>query len=181
MEYAMWGWPDAVVAAIVAAAVSYLIAAKSNYVNSVTVERSKWIERLRFNIATFSGIARSLSYKFSADVIKANSSEHVTAIRDMNVLIATIKLQLNPGGTVDKHIISLLDKMPALSETINSASALRRADDLLIAHSQWLLKDEWEKVKREARMFSWVFSSSTERLRSIRYTEFCRTHDVDKV
>ena len=37
-----------------------------------------------------------------------------------------------------------------------------KADKLLISHSQWLLKAEWEKVKFEARgpLYRWLHSSN---------------------
>jgi hypothetical protein len=50
--------------------------------------------------------------------------------------------------------------MPALANSRNGEK-LRIADDLLIKHSQWLLKSEWEKVKSETRGFvlkRWVRS-----------------------
>lgn len=109
-----------------------------------------------------------------------NSDEHVSAIQQMNDLNSLIKLQLNPGGDVDKNIIRLIDHIPHLAEDIKTGDALRHADDLLIAHAQWLLKDEWEKVMREARMFGWVWASCAERTRRRKYNEFCLSHDVTK-
>jgi hypothetical protein len=70
-----------------------------------------------------------------------------------------IYLQLNPFGLIETNVAKILKKMPSLAEK-KDGKELREADDLLIAHSRWLLKAEWEKVKYEAsgllRPFLWV-------------------------
>jgi hypothetical protein len=54
---------------------------------------------------------------------------------------------LNPEGLNDKKIIELIDKIPDLTgdrQELNDAMAE------LINTSQLLLKEEWEKVKKES-------------------------------
>lgn len=138
----------AFVGVILTTLVTLLNARRSLYVNAVTTERSRWINNLRENISAFSGKLRTLSYYTTLGDIPKD--EHKKIISDVNTLISLIRLQLNPFGEIDGNIIQLLEKMPTLAEKPNGET-LRTADDLLIRHSQWLLKAEWEKVKYETR------------------------------
>ena len=60
-----------------------------------------------------------------------------------------IKLQLNPFNEIDANLLSILDEF---TDSFNNPTDFMWAshDYLLIAHAQWLLKAEWEKVKSEA-------------------------------
>jgi hypothetical protein len=60
-------------------------------------------------------------------------------VEKINRLISLVSLQLNPFGEIDKNILTILAKMPALAGSPNGQK-LRIADELLIKHSQWLLK-----------------------------------------
>jgi hypothetical protein len=118
------------------------------YLNAVTVERSKWINALRDNIASFSGALRTLSFR--AETKSLDDDAKIAAITKINKLISLIHLQLNPHGTIERNIATILEQMPALAEKPDG-EALRKKDRLLVDHCQWLLKAEWEKVKYEAR------------------------------
>jgi hypothetical protein len=133
---------------IISAFVAWSTALRGQYVNAVTVERSKWINALRENIASFSGALRTLSFRAETKQLDDNSK--IAAVTEINKLISLIYLQLNPHGTIERNIATVLEQLPALAERADGA-ALRSKDKLLIAHCQWLLKAEWEKVKYEAR------------------------------
>lgn len=170
---------SAVIVASIAAAVSlisaffnYFISRRTTYLNSVTVERSKWIDKLRTNISTFSGLVRTLSFRSATD---KKTSEYLQTIEKVNGLISLITLQLNPEGEIDRKLICLLERIPSLAEKQNS-DALVRADKLLIAHSQWLLKAEWEKVKAEARGQR-VWDGYYRHL--CKYRQFCLEHNIE--
>ena|ERR1700729_1491485 len=172
---------SAVLAAVVAALVSVLVATRNNYMQAVTAERSKWIDKLRENISTFSGKTRTFSYKIVHRITPFNSPEYVDAIDEINKLIALIKLQLNPKGEVDGNLIRLLDKIPSLADNPSDLGAkLRRADNLLIQHAQWLLKDEWEKVKRETNLFGPLFARARETDRQVAYKSFCKRTGIEE-
>ena len=178
---------SAVVVAIIAAAISLIgalinvyVSRRSTYLNAVTAERSKWIDKLRSNISTFSGLVRTLYFRLVADKAFFRTPEYYDLVKQVNGLIPMIKLQLNPAGEIDRRLVSLLDRIPHLAENPES-DALIRADTLLIEHSQWLLKAEWEKVKSEAR---WVvgFGQWAKQTRHLSaYRRFCHTHDITSV
>jgi len=140
--------PVAIIAAIIGAGVSYVIAGRNVYINSITAERSKWIEKLRTNIAAYSAAIahtklRSVGAQENQAVLLREKLEQV------NDLAALIQLQLNPRGKIDRNILKIVETICVRSTT--SVKLIQRADDLLISHAQWLLKAEWEKVKYEAR------------------------------
>jgi hypothetical protein len=132
--------------------VSVLISRKSTYINSVTAERAKWIANLRNNISEYSGTLAYVAYKLhhdNAEYVVSSAAEDV--LKRMEILETTIKLQLNPNAKIDANIIALLDSISFLVEGGPSAPKYAKADQLLVRHTQWLLKEEWEKVKYEAR------------------------------
>ncbi len=157
---------------IISAFIAWLIASKALYVNAVTVERSKWINALRENIASVSGKLRTLSFRAEANIL--DDPTRTAAIAEINNLISLIYLQLNPFGTIERNIVIILERMPGLAERQNGAQ-LRQEDNLLIRHCQWLLKAEWEKVKYEANWFllrPWLWLKRQWYL--CRYRRFCR-------
>src|SRR3990172_6349073 len=86
---------------ILSALISKLISGRTLYVNAVTVERSKWIDKLRENIATCSGYLRTLSYQTEVADIRAtvapiSLAEQDALVKEINKLISLLSLQLNP-------------------------------------------------------------------------------------
>jgi hypothetical protein len=122
--------------------------------NVVTAERSKWIEKLRANLAKYSAVAHAVFYKAKNEDYEPGgktSAEYYSLLRELQDLRSLLKLQLNPRGKIDQNIIVLIDQIYELSRTWTFASQLANAERLLVLHAQWLLKAEWEKVKSEAR------------------------------
>ena len=140
--------PVAILSALIAAMVSYSIAARNVYISTVTAERSKWIDKLRSNLAAYSAAIAHAQLR-----IVGEQENQVVLVREkleqINDLAALIQLQLNPRGVIDLNILKLVETITIRRTT--SVKLIQRADDQLIAHSQWLLKAEWEKVKFEAR------------------------------
>lgn len=155
--------------------VSSVISRRSVFVNSVTLERSKWIEKLRSNLADFYSATSNLHFL----ALKADPNERVfdvepDLVREVEKLAALIRLQLNPKGEIDTNIILLLGHIPHIA--CEKSDLFGTAQDLLILHSQWLLKEEWEKVKVEASGFlkrAWFCKKANTR--KLDYFEFCKT------
>ena len=111
---------SAVVVAILAAAISLIgaliniyVARRSTYLNAVTAERSKWIDKLRSNISTFSGLVRTLYFRLLADKAFFRTPEYYDLVKQVNGLIPMIMLQLNSAGEIDRRLVSLLDRNSA--------------------------------------------------------------------
>lgn len=154
------------------AIVSAIVSRRSSYISSVTVERSKWIDKLRSNLADLLGVLGSIHLK-TADKVYSGSASYFEDRKRADTLIATITLQLNPRGAVDKNMIQLLEKMPTEAE--RAGSDYRKAEKALILHSQFLLKEEWEKVKYESRLgIMRCLAWSGQRRRECEYTQFSR-------
>lgn len=154
----------AVSGVILSALVSALISRRTNYLNVVTAERSKWIEKLRGNLAKYSAAAHAVFYKAkNEDWQKGPSTEYYALLRELQDLRSLLKLQLNPKGKIDQNIIVLVDRIYELSRTWTFGGQLTGAERLLVLHAQPLLKAEWEKVKSEARgPLRWVGSKYSE-------------------
>ena len=163
---------------LLSAIVSAFVSRRSSYIASVTSERSKWIDKLRTNIAELLGALGQMHIKHAASKDYRNSGTHFEDIRKVDTLIATITLQLNPRGSIDKNMIRLLERSPREADALNSATQFRAAERALILHSQFLLKEEWEKVKYESRLAITRPLAWWGRCRRAReYREFCRTQE----
>jgi len=164
----------ALMGVLFSALVSALVARRGTYIATVTAERSKWIDSLRRNISEALGTASYLHGLILEEGVEGINEGDNELLRKTAVLLATIRLQLNPLGEIDANIILLLRAMPTW---------VRRDDDtydgfetLLIRHSQWLLKEEWEKVKYESRGISRFLTEPFKRYRRLRgYRDFCRS------
>jgi hypothetical protein len=157
---------------LISALIAFTSARKSLYINSVSIERSKWIERLRQNIATCSGQLLTLSLKITGGDDFAKTKECTDYADKINALVSLIKLQLNARGRIDRNIIKILDALPTLALQKNPDKFFAM-EHLLILHSQWLLKMEWQTVKYEA---AGIFRKTGLRLKAVvlmcRYRNF---------
>ena len=164
------------------ALVTYLNAGRTVYISSITVERSKWIDKLRTNIAGFSGALLGASLKMKLLLDRKETKSKVTideienAVSKSNEYVTLIQLQLNPFGVIDKNLLALLEGFELNENT--TWEAVLDYDKAVIAHSQWLLKIEWEKVKYEAR--GWLYRllhMGWERRRLHAYRAWVQTTD----
>jgi hypothetical protein len=132
-----------------------LIAGRNVYISSITAERSKWLDKLRTNLSTY--YSASSSMKFRIEVIKTFTEKNKAdldvkdmfdSLEKLEELASLLRLQLNPQGLIDGNVIELIEAVELYQNVDHhSVSDLR---NMIISHSQWLLKAEWEKVKWEA-------------------------------
>lgn len=157
---------------ITASWLSFVVSRKTVYLNTVTVERSKWIDKLRRNISNVVTLARDMDIKMYLDNEFCVTNAYLIASKKLTGAMTLVRLQLNPAGHIDSNILSLMD---AIDGSIGSQDydSLER---LIIRHSQWLLKEEWEKVKYESSGFwSRLWSRYKARRRARDYNAFCKT------
>jgi hypothetical protein len=119
---------------------------RTTFINSVTAERVKWIQKLRNNISKFCG----RTYHWMMTQQELAPEEALKLKRELDELRMLIKLQLNPKGNYDKKIIRLIDEIPEHTDAQDTTIAKSLLQDMIIV-SQNLLKEEWEKVKRESK------------------------------
>ncbi|MGD9885185.1 MAG: hypothetical protein AB7J30_16235 [Hyphomicrobium sp.] len=123
--------------------------------NSVTAERVKWINALRENVAELTGLTYNWSASGTWDETsgepgqdKERQKARDETVLKLDRLQMLIKLQLNP--IEDQAIISKLDELRGHTHKFR-IDQLKADLSALISMVQALLKDEWEKVKDEAR------------------------------
>lgn len=124
---------------------NYRVARRTAFINTVTVERIKWIEKLRDNISTFCG----LTHTWRSSELEGKSDE-LEMLKQLDKLRYLIRLQLNPGGEYDKEIESLIAEIPDLTHETQVDRLKGKINDLIVV-SQKLLKNEWDKVKEESK------------------------------
>jgi hypothetical protein len=77
----------------------------------------------------------------------SGSVEYDQLAKDIVETAALIRLQLNPEGKIDANIIALIT---AIQDWVGEQE-YKNLERTLVRHVQWLLKEEWERVKFEAR------------------------------
>lgn len=123
----------------------YRATRKASFINTVTNQRVKWIEQLRQDISTFSG----LTHTWCSSELEGRPEE-LEVLKEIDKLRHVIRLRLNPDGTLDKKIESLVQRIPEVTH-ISMRKELLSTLEELTATTQKLLKEEWEKVKAESK------------------------------
>lgn len=138
----------AAIAATFGALASLLVSGRTVYINSVTAERSRWIEKLRGNIGKLSTALIYLHLSIKAKELDDSSKDRLQA-KTVELLeaISELGLQLNPNGLIDGNVLRIVE---LIINAVEDQKRLDEAHTLLMTHSRWLLKEEWEKVKAEA-------------------------------
>mgnify|MGYP003109929006 CR=1 FL=1 len=138
----------AVCGVILSAFSAFVTGRRSVYISSVTAERSKWIEKLRSNIAELLQVCAAINND------RQCSKSYDDKRNKADGLIALISLQLNPADKdgIDKNLIAHLKILVEATE--KPGAEFRKEEKKFVRHSQFMLKEEWEKVKTEAR--GWI-------------------------
>jgi hypothetical protein len=123
---------------------NYRTSRRTAFINTVTSERVKWLDKLRESISSFCG----LTYTWSVSRLEGKPNE-AEVLKEIDKLRHLIRLQLNPDGTYDRAIEALIARIPTLTHE-TQAKELEKALSELVEVSQKLLKAEWEKVKEES-------------------------------
>ena len=124
------------------------VASRSVYINSVTAERSKWIDALRKSLADYSAAAERVISRRNDNKYE-HSAEWATDIQSMRTHLSSLKMRLNPREAMAQNLIDAARK-------VDQAARLHRwtdvdlASEIMVRHGQWVLKFEWNRVKLEA-------------------------------
>ncbi len=118
---------------------------KTNFINTVTNQRIKWIEQLRQDIASFLG----LTHTWCESEVEGKPEE-TEILKELDRLRHLIQLRLNADATLDRKIASLIRKIPDLTHLSQKEERLKAMNELSTL-SQQLIKEEWEKVKKESK------------------------------
>jgi hypothetical protein len=128
--------------------VGYRNSRKTNYINSVTSSRIKYIQDIRNKISEFCGLVCSSNLIYhTSHSLAATPEKQFELQRELDKLKYLIKLHLNPEDTYwDDKILKLIDEIIAIADR----DPQEKVDDL-ITITQFLLKLEWEGAKMESQ------------------------------
>jgi hypothetical protein len=124
---------------------NYRLSKKTTFINTVTSERIKWMEKLRNNISEFCGLTYNWCIAEPEDQISKH--EHIEKIDKLRYVI---RLQLNPRDGHDQIIEKLIFEIPTFTHRSQEIELKQKINELIV-QSQSLLKLEWERVKDESR------------------------------
>jgi hypothetical protein len=124
---------------------TYRISRRTSFINTVTNERIQRIERLRQNISSFCGLTHTWCW-MSPD----EQQKQTEIFRNIDKLRYLIRLQLSPEGKQELKIQELIAKIPDLTNEFQQYELMNAINEL-VSSTQLLLKEEWEKVKKESK------------------------------
>jgi len=117
-------------------------AKKTTFINSITTSRIKYIQELRNTIAELCSLVTSYKSRIS----RLSYKDHFELLKQTNKLKYQIRLYLNPADEYwDEKILELINQI-VIKKDIDPQNKI----DELIIITQFLLKLEWEGVKRES-------------------------------
>jgi hypothetical protein len=116
---------------------------KTLFVNTVTAERAKWRQDQRTAVSDLSRLTHT-----------ALASPQPETLAKLNESRVAIRLRLNPSTEhkhmLDQAILAALGRLVPLVEATDRSGALECLEQIETT-MQSLLKQEWDKSKREAR------------------------------
>ena len=120
---------------------------KTIFINSVTAARIQYIQSLRNGISEFCGLV----YAYHGNGLKTGSAEAFEIQKRYDNLRYLIELHLNiEDDFFDTKILSMIKGIRNIKDG-TSISDVDKAIDPLILIMQYLLKLEWEGVKKESQ------------------------------
>lgn len=139
---------------------------KTTFINSITTSRIKYIQELRNTIAELCSLVTSYKSRIS----KLDYSDHFELLKQTNKLKYQIRLYLNPADEFwDNKMLELTNQI-VLKDDIDPQNKI----DELIVITQFLLKLEWEGVKRESE--KGIISELEKREMYMKYVELYKAH-----
>lgn len=132
---------------IVKAVTDWFTTSRSKYVDVIAAERIKWVGELRSDVREFGFHADEVSHQFRQKPFDQEAANKAleSASRHLN----NILLKLNLGDPLDLTVLALISRVGAIAKT-GSLQEYAMAKSALTRYASYLLKDEWEKAKREA-------------------------------
>ena len=99
---------------------------------------------MRQDVASFVGLTHN--WAMSSEEEQSNKTEY---LKEIDRLRYVIRLRLNPVDTPDRKITALIKEIPELTHESQRDKLEKKLEELTVA-TQEMLKDEWEKVKKES-------------------------------
>lgn len=176
----------AVVAAFIAligvalkAATDWLTTSRSKYVEVIAAERIKWVGQLREDFREFGLQLDEVSYQFRQKPLNTKAANEALegASRHVNV----IYLKLNLEDTLDSRVLGLMNRTVFLART-GDLEDYALFKSVMVRFASYLLKDEWEKAKREAAgplRWLWLWLKQVRRRRE--RAEFAKTEKMKSI
>lgn len=144
---------------------------KTTFINSITTSRIKYIQELRNTIAELSGLVTSYKQRIS----KLSYEEHFDLLKQTNKLKYQVRLYLNPADEYwDQELLKLINEI-VIKDDIDPQNKI----DELIEITQFMLKLEWEGVKRESE--KGIVSDLEKRELYNKYVELHKKHKQKKL
>jgi hypothetical protein len=155
----------ALIGVILKAISDWLSISRSKYVDVIAAERIKWVGELRNDFRELGINLDELSHQCRQPELdkKAANLALDGAIRHQNL----IQLKLNLEDKLDSTIIGLINRTGYLARTA-SLEEYAKSKGVMVQYTSFLLKDEWEKAKREASgplRWLWLTWKQSKRLR----------------
>lgn len=134
------------IAAVITAFFTYIQNRKSNSINYITGERKLWRDKIK----VLAEDIRKCRYRGEND-------------EDIKICLVRLQMNINTYGRLakndyihDSHIWEIMDKL----QTADSEEEFENDKKLLLYYISFMLKEDWERSKREIRGYSYKIRSA---------------------
>jgi hypothetical protein len=149
----------ALVAVFVGPLVTYLIARRQLFGNLIALNRIRWVEDLRVNVAEFVAVYAAhlqliREWRAEKDTTEKSKLRTKVAASAANTsrLRALLRLRLNPQEDKHRELLELLDRSLENSDLLlkgkPATMPLREFGQSIIEVSRRILKTEWDRAKK---------------------------------
>lgn len=144
----------AVVVSIISAYFAYQASKKASYVNVISSERIKWIDKLRDNVSDLYSLVSNFSLEYNLRYKNKPISElqkhYIPFAKELDKLVSLILLLLTPGNPEHEVVSKQL-------QVVNSHCTHLDVDSLVSDISKLnqltreLIAETWREIKKEAK------------------------------
>jgi hypothetical protein len=155
----------ALLGVVLKAVSDWFATSRSKYVDVVATERIKWVGELRKDLAEFGFNLDEVSHQCRQRPLDKAAANN--ALEEVNKRLAIIQLKLNLDHRLDRTLYALLTRSVFVART-GMLQEYADAKSLMTQVCGFLLKDEWEKAKRETAgplRWLWLVSKHHRRRR----------------
>jgi hypothetical protein len=153
----------ALIGVVLKAFSDWLASSRSTYVEVIAAERIKWVAELRSDFREFAINLDEVAFQCRQSPMNRVAANK--ALDEVNRHLGLIQLKLNYEDSLDNALLGLMSKASFFART---GTLIEYTDyrSLMTQYQSFLLKDEWEKAKREAAgPARWLWLTWKRRLR----------------
>jgi hypothetical protein len=154
----------ALIGVVLKALVDWLTTSRSKYVDVIAAERIKWVRELRVDLSGFLTDLDEVGFQCRQKTLNKDAANK--SLDEVNKHLSMIQLKLNYGDELDRNLLYTLTRTAYVART-GTLEEYSEHKSTLVRFCSLLLKEEWEKAKRESSgplRWTWLYFKRRKRI-----------------